>query len=454
VLLWNAEGLSNSPSNPKVADIVKIIKKQNIKLVCLVETWWSYHYPCVLGVEWDHISRGSSYSCHCAHATKLIVLDDRQLARFSKGLAAILVDDSCVQLMSETITAGLVTLADEVVAKRAGRDKFIVRPDKQIASLVAQRNATFRKEAKARKRGQEDMSACQKGRESQARYSHVWVRRERRAKLREKLAKGDMVFNHINRKSGEAGAIPAIRVRDTYVQDKEALHLFAEFYGKPEIGRTGFVGFGLPVARVLLSFRQAKYQSLPLDGTLNTPPDDPELIKLLTSLNANKAAGHDDLSPSLLKVDPQGIVRVIGPLFRRIWEECVFPEESGLSDVSPIPKEGKARDVVESYRPIILIPVMCKLFSLLLTSRITSHIKAHKLLGEEHMGFRRNKGCKETAAILWELLSIRKRQGSCTFVGFLDLSNAFPTTWREGLFARLFTMLGDCRSDWPRPSTR
>jgi hypothetical protein len=28
VLLWNAEGLSNSPSNPKVADIVKIINTE------------------------------------------------------------------------------------------------------------------------------------------------------------------------------------------------------------------------------------------------------------------------------------------------------------------------------------------------------------------------------------------------------------------------------------------
>jgi hypothetical protein len=61
------------------------------------------------------------------------------------------------------------------------------------------------------------------------------------------------------------------------------------------------------------------------------------------------------------------------------------------------------------------------------------------------MGFRRNKGCEETEATLWELLSIRKRQGSRTFVGFLDLSSPFPTTWREGLFTRLFAMLGDCR---------
>jgi hypothetical protein len=153
------------------------------------------------------------------------------------------------------------------------------------------------------------------------------------------------------------------------------------------------LGFGLIVARTLSSYLKSKYQSLPLDGTLNTPPNDPKLIKLLTSLKANKATGHGDLSPSVLKADQQGLVRVIGPLFRRIWEECVFPEEWSLSDVSPIHKEGKARDTVDSFRPIYLIPAMCKL---LLTSRITHHIETNKLLREEHMGLRRNKGCKET----------------------------------------------------------
>jgi hypothetical protein len=57
--------------------------------------------------------------------------------------------------MSETITAGLVTLADKV---RDGRANLSVRPDKQIASLVAQKNATARKEARARRRGQADIS--------------------------------------------------------------------------------------------------------------------------------------------------------------------------------------------------------------------------------------------------------------------------------------------------------
>jgi hypothetical protein len=133
-----------------------------------------------------------------ALATKLVDLDDSQLSRFSKDSAALVVDDSCIQRMLETITTtGLVTLADKVVAKRDDRAKFSVCPDKQIASLVAQKNVTARKEARARRRGQGDMSAlygAEKKRithEIQLRVSRV--RRERRAKLREKMAKGEGV---------------------------------------------------------------------------------------------------------------------------------------------------------------------------------------------------------------------------------------------------------------------
>ncbi len=105
--------------------------------------------------------------------------------------------------------------------------------------------------------------------------------------------------------------------------------MFTALQGKPKIGVMGFdLGFGLLVARTLSCYLKTKYQSLTLDCTLNTPPNDPELLKLLTSLKANKAAGHYDPSPSVL-----GLVRVIGLLIRRIWEECVFPEEWGLSDV-------------------------------------------------------------------------------------------------------------------------
>ncbi len=69
-------------------------------------TTGSYHYPCVFGVEWDHNSRGDRIVMPLwAHATKLTDLDDSQLSRFSKGLAALVVGDSCVQRMSETITA-------------------------------------------------------------------------------------------------------------------------------------------------------------------------------------------------------------------------------------------------------------------------------------------------------------------------------------------------------------
>ncbi len=101
--------------------------------------------------------------------------------------------------------------------------------DNQIASLVAQKNATSRKEARARRRGQADnhMSALYGAekritREIQSRVG--MVRRKHRAERSLQRVTWKRV----------AGSIPAIRVGDIYVQGKEAVHLFVEFYTKPE----------------------------------------------------------------------------------------------------------------------------------------------------------------------------------------------------------------------------
>jgi hypothetical protein len=57
-------------------------------------TTGSYHYPCVFGEEWDYNSGGDRIVMPLrANATKLTELDDSQLSRFSKGLAALVVDE-------------------------------------------------------------------------------------------------------------------------------------------------------------------------------------------------------------------------------------------------------------------------------------------------------------------------------------------------------------------------
>jgi hypothetical protein len=177
-------------------------------------TTGSYHYPCVFGVDWDHSSVADRILIpRRAHATKLIDLDDNQAISFSKGLAALVIDYSCVRSMSDTITAGLVKLANEIGAEREGKE-VIRRPDKQIASLlVAQRNSIARKEARANSRGLVDMSALLRAKKkslTQDIHSRVsLLGRQRRAKLRDKLARGDLVFKHINRKEWGGGGDPS-----------------------------------------------------------------------------------------------------------------------------------------------------------------------------------------------------------------------------------------------------
>jgi hypothetical protein len=92
VLLWNAEGLGNSPSNPKVADIVSIIDKENIKLVCLVETWWDGARDSVVPVGWQG-AVGSTYWTSQGNVRRGIAV------WWKTGLDVVPLPDNCFNFM-------------------------------------------------------------------------------------------------------------------------------------------------------------------------------------------------------------------------------------------------------------------------------------------------------------------------------------------------------------------
>jgi len=54
-----------------------------------------------------------------------------------------------------------------------------------------------------------------------------------------------------------------------------------------------------------------------------------------------------------------------------------------------IQKPGNVANLAESYRPIILLPVLLKLFEKLLLPRLSTIIEKHKLITNHHFGFRR-----------------------------------------------------------------
>ena len=109
----------------------------------------------------------------------------------------------------------------------------------------------------------------------------------------------------------------------------------------------------------------------------NTEIDPSKVLKIVRSLDSNKAHGWDSLSISMIKIR---IAEIVIPLCL-IYEKCLatgkFPEIWKKANVLRIHKK-ESRQVKNNYRPISLLPICGKIFKkLILTasmniSQITS----------------------------------------------------------------------------------
>src|SRR5215469_18340045 len=57
------------------------------------------------------------------------------------------------------------------------------------------------------------------------------------------------------------------------------------------------------------------------------PPTETEIQLALTQLKNGKAAGLDNITPEVLKVDPETTVEMLYPLLEKIWKKQKIPEE-------------------------------------------------------------------------------------------------------------------------------
>jgi hypothetical protein len=79
-------------------------------------------------------------------------------------------------------------------------------------------------------------------------------------------------------------------------------------------------------------------------------------------VNPNKASGYDLIIGRILKeMQRKGIVHLT-----TIWNAVIrtgyFPVQWKVAQIIMIPKPGKPPEEASSYRPIILLPVMSKIF--------------------------------------------------------------------------------------------
>ena len=97
--------------------------------------------------------------------------------------------------------------------------------------------------------------------------------------------------------------------------------------------------------------------------------DENGILKLLSYLKIDKAAGPDDIKPIVLKELRKEIAPVIKAIFEKSLETDQLPKDWTAAKVCPLFKKGDKRDPA-NYRPISLICILCKVMEHIVASNL------------------------------------------------------------------------------------
>ena len=148
------------------------------------------------------------------------------------------------------------------------------------------------------------------------------------------------------------------------------------------------------------------------------------VIKLLSNLKPDKAAGPDSIKPVVLKQLKTEIAPVICLLFEKSLQTGQLPSDWKKAQVCPLFKKGDKTEP-SNYRPISLTCILCKVMEHISASNLSKHLNKHNILYELQHGFREKRSCETQLIQLVEDLGRQLSLGKQTELILLDFSKAF-----------------------------
>lgn len=161
-----------------------------------------------------------------------------------------------------------------------------------------------------------------------------------------------------------------------------------------------------------------------------------EVVSVISSLKAGKAAGHDDLVNEALINAPVVFHQHLTTLYNRVMNQSQVPKSWNRGRVVLVHKKGDTTDV-NNYRPLTVLTCMNATYSKVINARLTAVVESHKLLGEIQNGFRKGRSGGDSSfilnTILWKTIAKKKK----VHLAFMDLQKAYDSVDRRILWEKL-----------------
>ena len=167
--------------------------------------------------------------------------------------------------------------------------------------------------------------------------------------------------------------------------------------------------------------------------SLDDPPSAEEVKKAIHQLQPGKAPGSDAIPSEIYKVGGTQMTNTMTALFNTFWQLETVPQELKDATIVHLYKKKGNRQCCDNHRGISLLPIAGKVLARVLLNRLNTHLE-QGLLPESQCGFRSGRGTIDMIFAARQLQEKCLEQHRAAFIAFVDLTKAFDTVCRDGLW--------------------
>ena len=177
----------------------------------------------------------------------------------------------------------------------------------------------------------------------------------------------------------------------------------------------------------------ARLPQVEANNSLDDPPTVLEVEKAVKQLSDGKAPGSDGIPSEIYKCGSETLTRKLTELFLLIWDQQVIPQEFKDATIIHLYKRKGNRQICDNHRGISLLSIAGKILARLMLNRLIDHLE-QGLLPESQCGFRKGRGTVDMIFAARQLQERCQEQNKALYSTFVDLTKAFDTVSREGLW--------------------
>ena len=172
---------------------------------------------------------------------------------------------------------------------------------------------------------------------------------------------------------------------------------------------------------------------VPVDETLAEPPTEEEVSKAIKQLSSGKAPGADSIPAEIYASGGPKLKECLSALFTVMWNQEKLPQDLKDASIIHLYKRKGNRNSCDNHRGISLLSIAGKILARILLNRLNAHLE-QDLLPESQCGFRAGRSTADMIFAARQLQEKCQEQNVGLYTTFVDLTKAFDTVCREGLW--------------------